>query len=155
MCLLLGRISYNTSSFLFSNCGRRCDHLTLQILQNRKAWIRHLRPSLTVRSTTEWHAAVLQLDDSFGRLAGHVVNGILIAQPVRALDGVVHVPLPIVILHVAQSGVDATLSGDGVRSGREQLGDHRSLESLSDQAIGRAKTGAAGSHHHCVVRMVY
>lgn len=36
-------------------------------------------PPLTIAGSAEGHAAVLQLDDGFGGLAGHVMNGILIA----------------------------------------------------------------------------
>ena len=39
----------------------------------------------------------------------HEVDGILITQPVGTLDGVVHVPPPVVFLHVAQCSVEATL----------------------------------------------
>jgi hypothetical protein len=37
------------------------------------------------------------------------MDGVLVAQPVGALDGVVHVPPPVVRLHVAQGSVDASL----------------------------------------------
>lgn len=111
--------------------------------------------SLTVVGSAERHAAVFQLDDSFGSLAGHIVNGVLVAQPVRSLDSVVHVPLPVVVLHVAQSGVNAALGGDCVRPRRKQFGDHRGFETFSYEAIGRSKTGTTGSHHHRVVRVVH
>ena len=68
------------------------------------------------------------LNNSIRRLPAHVVNSILVTQPVRSLHSVVHVPSPVVLSHVAQGGIDTTLSSDGVRSGREQLGDTGSLE---------------------------
>ena len=37
----------------------------------------------------ERHAVVLKLDDGLGRLPSHVVDGVLIAQPVGALHRVV------------------------------------------------------------------
>jgi len=83
------------------------------------------------------------------------MNGVLIAQPVRALDGVVHVPLPVVTFHIAQSGVDAALGGYRVRPRREQFGNHRGLEALGHQAVGRPKTGTAGSYHHRVIRVIH
>ena len=44
----------------------------------------------------------------------HVVDGILVAEPIGALDGVVHVPPPVVRLHVAQSSVDSALIKKGL-----------------------------------------
>ena len=37
------------------------------------------------------------------------MDGILIPQPIGSFDCVVHVPSPIVVLHVAESGVNTTL----------------------------------------------
>jgi len=39
------------------------------------------------------------------------------------------VPPPIILSHVSESSVDSSLSGDGVRSSREELGDTSSVES--------------------------
>ena len=78
---------------------------------------------LAVVRAGEGEAVVLQLDDGRGRLLAHVVDGVLVAEPVGALDGVVGVPAPVVLRHVAEGGVDASLGRDGVRAGGEQLGD--------------------------------
>ena len=51
------------------------------------------------------------LNDSLGRLLGHVVDGVLVSQPIRALDGVVEMIAPIVFLHVAQRSVYSSLGG--------------------------------------------
>lgn len=94
-----------------------------------------------VGSTRERHSVVLQLDDGLWSFASHVMDGILVSEPIGALDCVVHVPLPVVVLHVAESGIDATLSGYGVGAGREQLCDDSSLESLSDQTERGSQAG--------------
>jgi hypothetical protein len=44
----------------------------------------------------ERHAGMLQLVDRGRRLAHHIFDRVLIAQPVRPLDGVVHVPGPVI-----------------------------------------------------------
>lgn len=44
-----------------------------------------------------------------GSLLSHVVDGVLVSQPVGALHGVVEVPPPVVLLHVSQRGVDPAL----------------------------------------------
>ena len=49
------------------------------------------------------------LDDGLRSLLTHVLDGVLVAQPVRALDRVEEVVLPAVDLRVAQSRIDSTL----------------------------------------------
>ena len=63
---------------------------------------------------------VIELDDCLRRLATHVLNGVLVAEPVGALDRVVHVVAPVVLLHVANRRVDAALRCHSVRADNEQ-----------------------------------
>ncbi len=58
-----------------------------------------------------------------GRLPAHVVDGVLVAEPVAALDGVVGVPAPVVGSHIAQGCVDTTLGCHRVRPRGKELGD--------------------------------
>src|SRR5690606_1798339 len=90
------------------------------------------------------------LDDRRDRLAAHVLGRVLVAQPVRALDGVVVVEAPVVLAHVAQRGGDAALRGHRVAAGREDLGDAGDLQALLGQAEGGAQAGAAGADHEHV-----
>src|SRR5690606_15908676 len=55
---------------------------------------------LAVLGTRERDAVVLQLDDRRDGLAAHVLDRVLVAQPVRPLDGVVEVVAPVVLTHV-------------------------------------------------------
>ncbi len=65
-----------------------------------KSWVsEHWYPPSQTRSERrvpywpgEGHAVVLQLYDGSGRLAGHVVDCVLVTQPVRTFHRVVHVP---------------------------------------------------------------
>ena len=66
---------------------------------------------------------MLKLDDRGNRLAAHVFNRILVAEPVGAPDRVVHVPAPIVLFHVSERRADAALRGDRVTARRKDLGD--------------------------------
>ena len=84
---------------------------------------------LTVTCSAEGHTIGLELTDSDRSLPSHILDGILISEPVGALDCVIEVESPVILVHVAESGVDSTLSGDSVRSGGEQLGNTSSLES--------------------------
>ncbi len=110
---------------------------------------------LAVLGPAEGEAELLQLEDGGGGLAAHVVDGVLVAEPVGALDGVVHVPAPVVLGHVAEGGVDAALGGDGVGAGGEQLGDAGCFEAGFGQAHGGAETGAAGADYHGVEFVIY
>ena len=67
---------------------------------------------------------MLELDDRLHRFAAHHFGGILVNEVIAALDRVVHVPLPMVFLHVAESGADATLGGAGVGAGGVELAQH-------------------------------
>src|SRR3979411_3374206 len=59
---------------------------------------------LSLFGAREGHAPVLELIDRLGRLAAEIFDGVLVAEPVRALDRVIHVPAPVVLAHVAARG---------------------------------------------------
>ena len=88
---------------------------------------------------------MLQLVDGRDGLAAHVLDGILVAQIVRALDGVEHVPVPVVRQDIGQGRVDAALGGDRVRAGRKDLGDHRDTRLGLRQLQRGAQAAAAGA----------
>lgn len=85
------------------------------------------------------------LDNRIRRLLAHVMNRILVTQPITTLDGVVHVPPPIILGHVSQSGIDTTLGGDGVRTCGEKLGDACCLETGFSETEGCSETGTTGT----------
>lgn len=82
------------------------------------------------------------------------MNSILITQPVGTLDGVVHVPSPVVLVHVSESRVDTTLGSDSVRSGREKLGDTSSVEASLGETEGSSQTGTTGTNNDGIVLVV-
>lgn len=43
------------------------------------------------------------------RLLSHVVNGILVSEPIGSLHCVIEMPPPVILLHVSQSCIDPTL----------------------------------------------
>jgi hypothetical protein len=83
-----------------------------------------------------------QLEDSFGCFLAHVVDCVLITEPVAALDSVVGVVTPVVFVHVAEGCVDAALCGHGMGAGREQLRNTGSFKALLNKSKGCAETGA-------------
>ena len=102
----------------------------------------------------ERQAPVLQLVHGGRRVAAHVFDRVLVAEPVGALDGVVHVPAPVVLAHVAERGRDAALRRDGVRAGREHLGDAGGAQAGFGAADDRAQARAAGADHDHVIGVV-
>ena len=52
----------------------------------------------------ERHAPMVQFVNRGGSVAAQIFDRVLVAEPVRTLDGVVHVPAPIVGTHVAERG---------------------------------------------------
>src|SRR6202035_2987559 len=96
---------------------------------------------------------MLELDDRRDRLPAHVFDRVLVAEPIGALDRVVHMPAPIVVAHIAERGGNAALSRDGVASGREYLADAGGLQSFEGRSQGRPQPGAAGANDNDIVGM--
>ena len=78
--------------------------------------------NFAVGGAGKWHTVMLQFDHRGNRLATHIFDGILIAEPVRTFHGVVHMPAPIVFTHIAQGRADATLRCHRVAAGGENFG---------------------------------
>ena len=66
---------------------------------------------------------MFQLDDRWNGLTAHILDRILVTQPVGALDGVIGMPTPVVLAHVAQCGRDATLCRYRMAAGGEDFRD--------------------------------
>src|SRR3546814_6182237 len=79
----------------------------------------------------ERNAGMFKLDHRGGRLAHHIFDRVLVAEPVRALDRVVHVPGPVIRRVVAKACCDAALRRDGMAARRERSEENTSeLQSL-------------------------
>ena len=100
---------------------------------------------LAVGRPVERQAHVLELDDGLDRLAGEDLGGVLVDQVVAALDRVEHVPLPVVLLEVAEGGADAALGGAGVGAGGIELGQDGGVDALAGQLERGPQAGAAGA----------
>src|SRR3546814_15208740 len=71
----------------------------------------------------ERHAGMFELIDRLRRFAPHIFDRVLVTEPVRPLDGVLHMPLPMVGRIVYQAGGDAAPRREGLACGWEHLGD--------------------------------
>src|SRR5215468_9217927 len=109
---------------------------------------------LAVFGAREWNAPVLELVDRSGCVAAQVLDCILIAEPVRPLHGVVHVPAPVVLAHVAERRRNAALRRDRVRAGREYLADAGGPQTRLAASHDGAQARTAGADHDDVVGMI-
>jgi len=107
---------------------------------------------LAVIQAVERHAVVFQFDHRLVGLAAHELDRILVTEVIRALDRVVHVPVPVVLAHVAEAGGDAALRGDGMGTGGKHLGHHRHLEVGMGKLQRGAQTGPAATDDHRIER---
>src|SRR6185369_6664802 len=98
-----------------------------------------------VRRAVERHAEVLELVNGFVGLAAHEFDRVLVAQVVRALDGIEHVPVPVVVAVVSERRGDAALRGYCVRARGKNLRQHRDLQIGFSEMERRAQTGPAGA----------
>ena len=78
--------------------------------------------NLALLGARERYTVVLQLINCLGRLAGQIFHCIGVTQPIRALDRIIHMPLPAVWSHVTQAGSNAALRRDGVRASWKHFG---------------------------------
>ena len=97
---------------------------------------------------------MFQLVNGSRGVADEVFDRVLVAEPVGALDGIVHVPLPAVLGHVSERGGDTALRRHRVGAGGENLGDARSAQAGLRGAERCAEAGAAGADHDHVVGMI-
>ncbi len=75
----------------------------------------------SILGAREGHAPMLELIDGLRRVAAQIFDRVLVSEPVGALDGVVHVPFPVVRPHIGERRGDAALRGDSMASASETL----------------------------------
>ena len=109
---------------------------------------------LAVLASGEGETVVLQLTDGTGGFTAHVVDGVLVTEPIGTLDGIVEVPSPVIGVHVTQSGIDTTLSGDGVGTSGEELGNDGGLEAIFRKTHSSTKTSTTSTDDDTIVLVV-
>jgi len=110
--------------------------------------------NLAVFAARKRQAPMLEFVDRVRRVAAHIFDRVLVAEPVGALDGVVHMPAPVVFAHVAERGSDAALRRYRVRARGEDFGDAGGAQARFAAADDGAQPGAAGADNHHVVGVV-
>ncbi len=125
--------------------GRRASALHRAFAEIHRVPAEWPLPDRAVRVAVERHAEMLELVDDAWRHLAHVLDGVLIAEPVRPLDGVVHVPEPAVFRHVAKRGANAALGRHGMRARRKNLRQDRDRKARLGELQRGPHSGAAGA----------
>ena len=102
----------------------------------------------------ERHAPMLEFVHGGRRIAAEIFDRILIAEPIRPLDGVVHVPFPIVRPHIGERRRDAALRSDGVRASWKDLADTGRAQPRLGTADGCPQSGAPCPNDDDIERMI-
>ena len=117
---------------------------------------------MSVLGAREGHPHAFEVDDRGGGLLREQPGRILVDQPVAALDRVIVMPMPVVVLHIAQAGGDAALGRTGMGTQRLELGDHQHGGLLAqgpafgefggvDHTQRRRQAGRAGADDHDII----
>ncbi len=103
---------------------------------------------LAVGGAIEGQPPVLEVVDGVDCLARQDLGGILIYQIVTAFDGVEHVPLPGVLLQVAECRRDSALRRAGVRARWVELADDGDAGVVGELHGGHESGAACADDHH-------
>ena len=111
---------------------------------------------LALRRAREDRAPALELVDVGRRLVAQDLDRVLVAEVVRALDGVERVLLGAVLGRVPERRVDPALGRAGVAADRVDLGEKRDVGALVERLDGRAHPGETGpDDKHVMLRQHY
>src|SRR5690606_26318487 len=98
--------------------------------------------------TGERQTHVFQFENGLRANGTHVFDSVLVTDIVGALDGIVHVPAPIIIrVRRGDRAGNTALGGYSVRTGREHLGNHSSLVTALSQLQRCAHTGTTTTNN--------
>jgi len=149
--LAIHRVQHGVTGAVGGSTGAL--RLALAVVQRHAA--ERALVDLAVLGARERHAPMFELVDGFRRVAHHVFDGVLVAEPVRPLDGVVHVPAPVVRVHVAERRGNAALRSYRMRAGRKHFCDAGGAQARLRAADHRAQARAAGADHDDVIGVVF
>lgn len=82
------------------------------------------------------------------------MDSILVSEPIRSLNSIVHVPSPVVLVHVTQRRVDSSLCRHRVTPRGEELRYARCVETRLRQTESCSQTSSAGTDDNGIVLVV-
>src|SRR5664280_584731 len=97
---------------------------------------------------------MLQLEDRGDGLPAHVLDRILVTEPVGPFDRIVHMPLPTVFAEIAETGCNAALGCNRMTACRKHFCNASRRQVCLDGALSGAQTGTAGTDDDDIKRMV-
>src|SRR5215470_1304143 len=109
---------------------------------------------LAFLSARERHAPMLKFVDRRRGIAAQIFDRVLIAEPIRPFHGVVHMPAPIVLAHIAERGRNAPLRRNRMGAGGEYFADAGGSQPGGAAAHHGAQARTAGPDHDNVVGMI-
>mmetsp|Transcript_27195 Transcript_27195/g.33827 ORF Transcript_27195/g.33827 Transcript_27195/m.33827 type:complete len:379 (-) Transcript_27195:7-1143(-) len=109
---------------------------------------------LAVASAAEGHTVGLKLAHGNGRLTSHVLDGVLVTEPVGALHCVVEVVAPVIGVHVAEGSVNTSLCSNSMGSGREELGDASRAETSLRETKSSTESSTTSTDNDGIVSVV-
>ncbi len=110
--------------------------------------------NLPLFGSGKWHSVRLQLQNSLRSLSAHVVDSVLISQPITSFYCIVSVPSPIVLMHVTKGRIDTSLSGHSVRSCWEKLWDTSRFKPLLYKTESGSQSSPTGTYDYSVKCMI-
>mmetsp|Transcript_23235 Transcript_23235/g.38497 ORF Transcript_23235/g.38497 Transcript_23235/m.38497 type:complete len:271 (+) Transcript_23235:1361-2173(+) len=110
--------------------------------------------NLAVFSTRERQSKLFKFQNCFRGFTTHVMDSILVAKPIRSLDGIVHVPSPVILAHISERSIDSTLCSNSMGSSGEQLGDAGCFETSFTQAHGCTQTRTSSPDNDSVIGVI-
>src|SRR5471030_270903 len=93
----------------------------------------------------EGHPRMFQFEDGGDGLPAHILDGILVAEPIGPFDRVVHMPLPTVFAEIAETSCNAALGRDRMTACWKHLCDTGSRQARLDGSLGGTQTGTAST----------
>ena len=82
------------------------------------------------------------------------MDGILISEPIRSFDSIVHVPSPIILMHVTQRSIYSTLCSYRMTSSGEELGYTRRVEPSLGETKCCSQTRSTGTNNDSIIFMI-
>jgi len=108
----------------------------------------------TFFSSWKWHAIWFEFQNGFRCLHGHVLNCILITEPVTSFHCIIKVPFPVILVHIAQSSINTSLGCNSVWSRREEFRNAGGFESGLWKPKGCPKSSTSGTYNYGVIFMI-
>ena len=149
--LLVQRVQHRVAGAI--GCGAGALRNALAVIRGHAA--KGALVDAAISRARERHTVVLKLDYRRGSFLAHEFDRVLVTEPVGSLDGVVHMPAPVVFAHVGERGADATLRRHGVAAGWKYLGDAGGVEPGFGHAQRCTQARATGADHDDVRGVIH